>query len=239
MSKTKIDWTDCTWNPTTGCTKISAGCANCYAEIMAKRCKLMGLIKYRNGFDLTLHPDMLNKKLSYRDPKMIFVNSMSDMFHKDIPLEFIDEVFMYMRRAPQHIFQALTKRGDRLEELSPHLFWHDNIWMGVTVENEQALGRIDNLRTTPAIVRFVSIEPLLGPLPDLNLEGIHWVIVGGESGPKARPMDLDWVRPIRDKCINLNIPFFFKQKGGFRKQEGYNVLDGQVWHQFPENHIKK
>ena len=228
-----IEWTEATWNPVTGCTKISPGCAHCYAERLARRLQAMGSPKYRNGFKVTLHPETLDQPLHWRKPRMIFVNSMSDLFHQDVPLDFIRQVFMIMRLAHWHTFQVLTKRAERLAELAPHLEWSDNIWMGVTVENADYVFRIDYLRTVPAHVRFLSLEPLLGPIHNLDLRGIDWVIVGGESGPKARKMEKEWVLEIRDRCLEAGVPFFFKQWGGFHRSRNGRELENRVWSQFP------
>jgi protein gp37 len=233
MATSKIEWTESTWNPLTGCTKVSPGCKNCYAERMAKRLQAMGLEKYRNGFKLTLHPDVLEDPLQWTKPQMIFVNSMSDLFHKDVPLEFIQRIFDVMKRAHWHQFQVLTKRAERLLELDPYLEWPENVWMGVSVENSDYTYRIDLLRQTGAVIKFISAEPLLGPLPNLNLEGIHWVIVGGESGPHARAIRAEWVREIRDQCVRAAIPFFFKQWGGTRKKQTGRLLDNLLWDELP------
>lgn len=231
----KIEWTGSTWNPVTGCTKISAGCKNCYAERMALRLQAAGVTNYRNGFRLTLHEHALKIPLSWRQPKTIFVNSMSDLFHKDVPLEFISKIFEVMCLASHHRFQVLTKRSQRLLELSPSLLWSQNVWMGVTVENADYVSRIDDLRKTAASVRFLSCEPLLGPIQQLDLEGIDWVIVGGESGPGARPMNPKWVIDIRDQCLAAGVPFFFKQWGGVNKKKTGRKLQGQTWSQMPNN----
>ncbi len=223
-----------TWNPTTGCTKISDGCKFCYAEIMSRRLKAMGQPKYRNGFKLTLHPDTLNIPYTWKKPKLVFVNSMSDLFHKDVPLDYIREVFRVMRDNPMHTFQLLTKRADILAEYSPLLEWTPNIWMGVSVENQKVIQRIDYLRSTGAFIKFLSLEPLLGPLPGLNLHDIDWVIVGGESGPKARPMKKEWVLEIRDQCKETGVKFFFKQWGGFKKKKAGRKLDGRLYNEMPE-----
>lgn len=233
LTKTKIDWTEKTWIPVTGCAKISPGCLHCYAERMAFRCKCMGLEKYKNGFNLAVHPETLNEPLRIKKPMMIFVNSMSDLFHKDVPLEFIQEVFAVMGKAPKHTFQVLTKRAERLAELAPTLTWWPNVWMGVTVERQDYLHRLDCLRTVPATVRFTSFEPLLGPLHEINLDGIGWVIVGGESGSGARPMEPAWATDIRDQCLAKKIPFLFKQWGGVRKQKNGKLLDGREWMEYP------
>ena len=228
-----IEWTDATWNPVTGCTKISPGCKHCYAERMAKRLHGMGQSNYANGFRLTLQPQMLRHPLSWRKPRQIFVNSMSDLFHENVPVEYIQQVFETMRAAPWHRYQILTKRSDRLAKLSHLLDWLPCIWMGVSVENEQYLSRIDHLRSTGAHLKFLSLEPLLGPLPGLNLAGIDWVIVGGESGPGARPIDPGWVRDIRDRCIDAGVAFFFKQWGGVFKKRTGRVLDDRTWDEMP------
>jgi protein gp37 len=213
MKQSSIEWTEVTWNPVTGCTKISAGCKFCYAERMAKRLKAMGVEQYRDGFKLALAPQMLEQPYKWKSPKTVFVNSMSDLFHEDIPLEYIQKVFEVMNKTPQHTYQVLTKRAERLRELAPQLKWGFNIWMGVSVENEKVVNRVQDLLDTPAFVKFLSIEPLIGPVPSLRLEGIDWVIVGGESGPKARPMKQEWVEPILRQSKKLRIPFFFKQWG--------------------------
>jgi protein gp37 len=228
-----IEWTEATWNPVTGCTKISPGCKHCYAERMAERLQAMGQPNYKNGFDLTLQPQMLELPLRWRTPQTIFVNSMSDLFHDDVPLAYIQRVFDVMRRAHWHRFQVLTKRASRLAELDSEIEWTSNIWMGVSVESAKYVGRIDDLRRTHAHVRFLSLEPLLGPLPDLDLRGIHWAIVGGESGPKARPMDAAWAIDLRDQCRRARVPFFFKQWGGKNKKRAGRVLEGRTWDEMP------
>ncbi len=233
MAKSSIEWTDATWNPVTGCTKISPGCKHCYAERMAKRLKAMGQKNYANEFELTLQPHMVELPLKWRQPSQVFVNSMSDLFHMDVPASYIKSVFDVMRRAHWHQYQVLTKRSERLRELSPELAWEPQIWMGVSVENKDYLYRIDDLRATGAHVKFLSIEPLLGPLPKLNLRQIDWVIVGGESGPGARPMHPDWVRQIRDQCLRADVPFFFKQWGGPVKSKTGRLLDGRTWDEMP------
>ena len=230
-----IEWTDATWNPVTGCSKVSPGCKHCYAERMAKRLQAMGQPNYANGFEVTLQPHMLELPLEWKRPRRVFVNSMSDLFHKDVPLGFIKKVFSVMRRANWHQYQLLTKRSERLLEVSPLLTWEPHIWIGVSVENDDYTTRIDDLRKTGADVKFLSLEPLLGPLRKLNLRGIDWVIVGGESGPGARPMNPDWVRDIRDQCIRANVPFFFKQWGGQFKKRAGRVLDGRTWDQMPQD----
>ena len=228
-----IEWTEMTWNPVTGCTKISQGCKNCYAERMAKRLHAMGMARYANGFDVTLHEDLLDLPFRWRQPRLVFVNSMSDLFHPDVPFEFIERVFDTMRRCPQHTFQVLTKRGERLRELAPHLHWPENVWMGVSVENAEVVHRIHDLRTVNAAVRFLSVEPFIGPIDNLPLEGIHWVIVGGESGPKSRPMRPEWVESIHQQCQDNGAIFFFKQWGGVRKDLTGRELNGNVYNDMP------
>jgi protein gp37 len=228
-----IEWTESSWNPVTGCTKISPGCKHCYAERMAKRLKAMGQPNYANGFKVTLHPHMLAAPLAWKKPSTIFVNSMSDLFHKDVPFEFIKEVFKVMKEADHHCFQVLTKRAGSLAEIAPRLEWPENVWLGVSVENEDYSFRADYLRDSPAHIKFLSLEPLLGPIPKLNLQGIDWVIVGGESGPSARPMDADWVRQLRDISSREGVPFFFKQWGGRNKKKAGRLLDGRTWDEMP------
>ena len=229
-----IEWTDATWNPVTGCDKISPGCKHCYAERMANRLKAARNPNYKNGFELTIQPQMLTRPLEWKKPKNIFVNSMSDLFHDDVPLEYIQRVFDVMSRANWHQYQVLTKRADRVHELSHQLNWAPHIWMGVSVENAKYLDRIDHLRSTGAHVKFLSLEPLLGPLPKMNLRGIDWAIVGGESGPGARPMNEDWVTDIRDQCLKAGVAFFFKQWGGVYKKRTGRELEGRTWDQMPE-----
>jgi len=233
MASSKIEWTESTWNPVTGCTKISAGCANCYAERMAKRLLAMGQVNYANGFELTMHPHALEHPLKWKKPRVIFVNSMSDLFHEDVTFDFIQQIFDVMRQASWHTFQILTKRGERLAELAPLLNWPDNVWMGVTVENANCAFRIDHLRNVPAAVRFLSMEPLLSAVEDMNLDNIDWVIVGGESGPGSRPIDKQWVKDILRQCRNANVPFFFKQWGGVNKKKAGRLLDGRVYDEMP------
>jgi protein gp37 len=228
-----IEWTESTWNPVTGCAKVSPGCKHCYAERMALRLQAMGQPNYANGFNLTVHENVLKLPLKWKKPQTIFVNSMSDLFHKAVPVEFILRTFDVMCRADWHCYQVLTKRSDRLVELSPMLPWKPHIWMGVSVENENYTFRIDHLRRTGATVKFLSLEPLLGPLPALNLEGIDWVIVGGESGPGSRPMDPAWVLEIRDQCLDAHVPFFFKQWGGARKKKAGREVEGRTWDEMP------
>ena len=232
-NKSSIEWTESTWNPVTGCTKVSPGCQHCYAERMAKRLKAMGQPNYVNGFTLTLHEHTLEVPLRWKKPQMIFVNSMSDLFHKDVPAWFIQETFDVMRRAHWHEFQVLTKRSERLLELSLSITWPDNVWMGVSVESQDYVFRINDLRKTQARIKFVSFEPLLGPLPGLNLRGIDWAIVGGESGPGARPMQKDWVLGIQTQCQRECVPFFFKQWGGINKKKSGRLLDGRTWDDLP------
>jgi protein gp37 len=228
-----IEWTESTWNPVTGCTKLSPGCKFCYAERMASRLQAMGQENYRNGFRLTLQPHMLDVPLRWKKPQIIFVNSMSDLFHEDVPVSFIRRVFEVMRQAHWHRFQVLTKRSERLAELDPKLEWASNIWMGVSVESDKYRARIADLRRTRAVLKFLSLEPLLGPLHKLDLSGIGWVIVGGESGISARPIDPKWAADLRDQCREAKVPFFFKQWGGKNKKQAGRVLDGQTWDQMP------
>ena len=233
MSLSKIEWTESTWNPLTGCTKISPGCKNCYAERMAKRLKAMGQPNYASGFDLALHESALALPQSWKKPQMIFVNSMSDLFHENVPEAFVQRVFQSMREASWHTFQVLTKRSQRLLELNEAIDWPENVWMGVSVENADYVSRIRDLAATDAAVKFLSLEPLLGPIPKLPLDGIDWVIVGGESGPHARPMRGEWVLQIRDQCRAARVPFFFKQWGGFNKKKNGRLLQGRTWDQVP------
>jgi protein gp37 len=232
-SSSYIEWTDATWNPVTGCTKISPGCANCYAERLARRLQAMGSPHYRLGFDVAWHEDVLDAPLTWRKPRRVFVNSMSDLFHEDVPFTFVERVFDVMRRAERHQFQILTKRSDVLARYSARLVWPPNVWMGVSVESSPYAYRIDHLRSVSAAVRFVSLEPLLGPVCDLDLSRIDWVIVGGESGPGARPMQESWVLDIRDRCVSSGVPFFFKQWGGVRRKASGRLLEGRSWDQFP------
>lgn len=234
MANSKIEWTESTWNPVTGCTKTSAGCLNCYAERMSKRLKAMGQANYANGFEVTMHPHVLEHPLKWKKSQVIFVNSMSDLFHEDVPLEFIRQIFDVMTRADWHTFQLLTKRSKRLEELAPLLAWPQNVWMGVTVENASCTYRIDHLHTVPAAVRFLSMEPLLSAVDDMNLNSIDWVIVGGESGPGARPIQKQWVRGIRKQCREAKVPFFFKQWGGTNKKKAGRKLDNRIYDEMPK-----
>lgn len=231
--RSSIEWTESTWNPVTGCTKISPGCKHCYAERMAWRLKAMGQPNYVNGFKLTLHEHVLERPVHWKKPKMIFVNSMSDLFHQDVPFDFIQKVFDVMRHASWHTFQVLTKRSRRLLELNQAIDWPVNVWMGVSVENSDYTFRIDHLKQTAAHVKFLSLEPLLGPLSNLDLRGIDWVIVGGESGPRARLMKEEWVIDIRDQCLASDLPFFFKQWGGVCKKPNGRMLQGRIWNEIP------
>lgn len=240
--RSAIEWTEATWNPTTGCDRTSPGCDNCYALTLAKRLQAMGVAKYRNdgdprtsgpGFGMTLHPDALDIPRSWRKPRTIFVDSMSDLFHKDVPDDYIRRVFEVIADTPQHQYQLLTKRSQRLARFGQKLAWPPNLWMGVSVETARYTFRIDHLRTVDAAVRFISAEPLLGPLPNLDLDGIHWMIVGGESGPGARPMQGDWATDLRDQCGIAQVPFFFKQWGGRTPKSGGRTLQGQTHNEMP------
>lgn len=244
MAKSQIEWTEVTWNPVTGCDRVSSGCDHCYALTLAKRLKAMGAQKYQAdgdprtsgpGFGLTLHPRVLDEPYRWRHPQVVFVNSMSDLFHARVPLSFVRDVFAVIADTPQHTYQVLTKRSLRLRRAADKLDWPPNLWMGVSVENAAAMTRVDDLRQVPATVRFLSCEPLLGSLPGLDLVGIHWVIAGGESGPRYRPMDLSWVRDIRDTCLAADVPFFFKQWGGRTPKALGRTLDGQQWDQMPRS----
>jgi protein gp37 len=237
-AKSTIEWTESTWNPVTGCTKISPGCAHCYAERMAQRLQAMGQANYVNGFQVTIHEHVLGLPLRWRKPQSIFVNSMSDLFHEDVPEEFIRKVFAVMQEASWHRFQVLTKRSSRLLELAPSLPWAENIWMGVTVENDDYTFRIDQLRLVDAAVRFLSLEPLLGPIPDLNLSKIDWVIVGGESGPGSRPMRAEWVNDILKQCQQVAVPFFFKQWGGTNKNKSGRILNNRLYNDIPSYQLR-
>lgn len=240
MAQTSIEWTELTWNPVTGCTKISAGCKFCYAEVMTKRLKAMGVEKYQAGFKkVRIHEDALGIPYTWKKSKVVFVNSMSDLFHKDVPLEFIQKVFHVMKDNGQHVFQVLTKRAERLAEISHLLPWAHNIWMGVSVEDDRVLDRIDFLRQTGAKVKFLSCEPLIGPLPNLNLSGIDWVIVGGESGHNPRPMDPEWVLDIQEQCQTAKVAFFFKQWGGKNKKKAGRELNGQTYDEMPEVELER
>lgn len=230
----KIEWTECTWNPVTGCDKISPGCKHCYAEVMARRLKAMGKPQYANGFHVTIHWEILEHPKKWKKPRLIFVNSMSDLFHESVPFDFIKATFEIMNQCPQHTFQVLTKRPNRAAHYAPSLYWSENIWFGTSIENQKTTHRIQYLRRIPAHVRFLSIEPLLGRINRLSLRGIDWVIVGGESGPKSRPMNASWVRTIRDRCIRYEVPFFFKQWGGRNKKKAGRELDGRYWDEMPK-----
>lgn len=250
MAQSNIEWTELTWNPVTGCNKVSPGCKFCYAEVMSKRLKAMGLEKYKDGFEIRIHANALNIPFTWKNPKVVFVNSMSDLFHPDVPLEFIKAVFGVMNNTPQHIYQVLTKRSERLLELSNQLKWSNNIWMGVSVENEEYSYRIDDLSKTNAKTKFLSIEPLIAPVETLNLDKIDWVIVGGESGHKARPIKRDWINYIKSKCESNSVAFFFKQWGKAKFNTNQNdptiesdhpqhakggcQLDGNIYRQMPK-----
>lgn len=233
MASSKIEWTDSSWNPLTGCTKVSPGCKYCYAERMAGRLKAMGNPNYANGFALTLHEKALNLPLTWKTPQYIFVNSMSDLFHEDVPLEFILRIFDLMRQASWHTFQLLTKRSERMMELNEAIDWPSNVWMGVSVETQEYTFRIEHLRLSKAHIKFLSLEPLLGPIPQLDLRGIDWVIVGGESGPYARPIEEPWVLEIKSQCNEKDVPFFFKQWGGENKKKSGRLLEGRTWDNMP------
>jgi len=239
MSKSKIEWTEKSWNPTTGCTKISSGCDNCYAEVLSERLMSMGVQKYKNGFNLTWHVNEIQKPMKWKKPSIIFVNSMSDLFHEEIPEWFILKVFETMNKCSWHIFQILTKRGDRLLELNEKFKWTPNIWMGVTVESEDYLSRVDLLKETKAHGKFISCEPLLAPISSLDLDGIDWVIVGGESGPKARPIKKSWVLDILHQCKEAQVKFFFKQWGGRNKKRNGRKLDGKIYNELPFSNYKQ
>jgi protein gp37 len=239
MAQSRIEWTEMTWNPTTGCTKVSAGCKFCYAEIMSKRLKAMGVDKYKDGFKVRVHPEALDIPYTWKSSKVVFVNSMSDMFHESIPIDFIKQVFRVMNSNPQHVFQVLTKRAERLFELHKELKWTHNIWMGVSVENVKVSDRIELLRRTKAKVKFLSLEPLIGPLPNLKLKKIDWVIVGGESGHKPRPMNPDWVLDIQEQCEKADVAFFFKQWGGRNKKAAGRLLNGRTYDEMPEIELQK
>jgi protein gp37 len=235
---TGIEWTEATWNPVTGCDKVSPGCAHCYAETFAERWRGIGGHPYEQGFDLRLWPERLDVPLRWRRPRVIFVNSMSDLFHPRVPFEFIRRVFDVMAEADHHVFQVLTKRHERVAELARDLPWPGNVWMGVSIENRRWVRRADCLRRVPAAVRFVSAEPLLGPLDELDLAGIDWLIAGGESGPRHRPVRPEWVRDLRDKCQAARVPFFFKQWGGRTSKAGGRVLDERVWSEMPAHALE-
>lgn len=230
---TKIEWTQATWNPVTGCTQVSLGCQHCYAKRMSMRLQAMGQERYRNGFEPTLHYDLVDLPRHWAQSRLVFVNSMSDLFHEQVPLEFVQQVFDTISQCPRHTFQILTKRSTRLAELAPKLTWYPNIWMGVSVEDRQALNRVADLYTVPAAVRFISCEPLLGLVDDIPLDGIDWVIVGGESGPKARPLQPEWVESIWQQCQEKSVPFFFKQWGEVQKKRAGRLLHGRTYDEMP------
>lgn len=238
MSKSSIEWTEMTWNPTTGCSKVSQGCKFCYAEVMSRRLKAMGVEKYKDNFEVRTHESELKTPYTWKKSKIVFVNSMSDLFHPEVPLVFIKKVFEVMNDNRQHIFQVLTKRGDRLLELHEELTWTSNIWMGVSVENQEVEERIDFLRQTNAITKFLSLEPLIGPLPNLNLKNIDWVIVGGESGRKPRPIKKEWVIDIKNQCSVSEVDFFFKQWGGTNKKKNGRILDGKTYDEMPKIKVR-
>jgi protein gp37 len=236
MAQPSIEWTEMTWNPTTGCNKISAGCKYCYAEVMTRRLEAMGIEKYKDGFKVRVHEDALDVPYSWKKSKVVFVNSMSDLFHDEVPFEFIQKVFEVMNNTPQHTYQVLTKRAERLYELHHRLNWTPNRWMGVSVENEKVIDRIDFLRETNAVTKFLSCEPLIGPLTNINLTNINWVIVGGESGRKARHMNEEWVWEIQQQCSNAEVAFFFKQWGGVNKKKTGRLLGGRTYDEMPSLH---
>ncbi len=237
MAQSSIEWTEMTWNPTTGCDKISAGCKYCYAEVMTRRLTAMGIDKYKDGFEVKTHEDSLQAPFSWKKPKVVFVNSMSDLFHPKVPIEFIKKVFFVMNETPQHTYQVLTKRADRLYEIHEQLNWTPNIWMGVSVEDKRVIERIDFLRLTNAKTKFLSCEPLIGPLSNINLTGIDWAIVGGESGRKARPMYESWVWDIKQQCEEEGVKFFFKQWGGTNKKKAGRSLAGSTYDDMPERDL--
>jgi protein gp37 len=238
MAQSSIEWTEMTWNPTTGCTKVSTGCKFCYAEIMSKRLKAMGIPKYKDGFRVRTHDDQLSIPYLWKRSKVVFVNSMSDLLHEDIPLDFIKKVFKVMNDNPQHVFQVLTKRANRLVEIDNEIKWTHNIWMGVSIEDERFKGRINFLRKTRAKVKFLSCEPLIGPLRNLNLRKIDWVIVGGESGHHPRPMNEEWVLDIQEQCEKKEVAFFFKQWGGRNKKANGRLLNGKTYDEMPESELQ-
>lgn len=239
MAQSSIEWTEMTWNPTTGCSKISAGCKYCYAEVMSKRLQAMGVEKYKDDFKVRIHPDTLKVPYTWKTSKVVFVNSMSDLFHPEVPLEFIKQVFHVMNDNPQHVFQVLTKRAERLYEVHEELKWTHNIWMGVSVEDERVNKRIDYLRKTKARTKFLSCEPLIGPLRNMNLDSIDWVIVGGESGRKPRPMDPDWALDIQQQCESADVAFFFKQWGGTNKKKAGRLLNGRTYDEMPTFRVEE
>lgn len=234
MTKSKIEWTEETWNPVTGCSKVSAGCKFCYAEVMANRLKSMGVEKYKNNFKVTTHKKSLDEPYHWKKPRTVFVNSMSDLFHKDVPTSFILDVFKVMNECPLHTFQVLTKRPERLLELNKQIDWTPNIWMGVSVENKEVTSRITLLKKSNAKIKFLSVEPLIGALGKLHLKGIDWVIVGGESGPNSRPIEESWVDEVFEQCKDQKIAFFFKQWGGRNKKKTGRVYRGKLWNEYPK-----
>ena len=233
MAQSKIEWTEETWNPITGCTKCSNGCIHCYAETFARRLQAMGNPRYRNGFQVTLHEDLFEKPFEWKKPKLVFVNSMSDLFHEDIPVDVILKLFDVMNNSSKHTFQILTKRSKRLEELSPRIKWTKNIWMGVSVESQDVLFRSEDIKKTGAYIKFISAEPLLEPLSTINLSGIDWLIVGGESGAGSRPMEKEWVFELQQLASEAKTAFFFKQWGGFNKKKNGKLLNGKVVQEYP------
>lgn len=233
MNKSKIEWTDATWNPVTGCSKVSSGCMNCYAEKMAKRLKAMNNPRYKNGFNVTMHEDLLNSPVKIKKPSIIFVCSMADLFHKDVSDDFIEKVFQTMNNCPQHIFQVLTKRPERIQQMQSNLKFTSNIWIGTSIENLEVAERVNYIRNIPAKVKFLSCEPLLGSLDNLDITNINWIVVGGESGAGSRPIEISWVRELRDKCKRQNIAFFFKQWGGWNKKKNGRELDGHIYEEMP------
>ena len=239
MAKSSIEWTEMTWNPTTGCSKVSQGCKFCYAEIMSKRLQAMGVAKYKDNFKVRTHNKELKTPYTWKKSKIVFVNSMSDLFHEEIPVKFIKKVFKVMNENPQHVFQVLTKRAERLNEIYDQLKWSHNIWMGVSVEDENVIERIDLLRDTNARVKFLSLEPLLGPLPNIDLTNIDWVIVGGESGHTPRPMEPEWVIDVQDQCERSDVAFFFKQWGGKNKKKNGRELNGRTYDEMPEIELQR
>jgi len=239
MAQSSIEWTEMTWNPTTGCSKVSQGCKHCYAEIMSNRLQAMGVEKYRDAFEVREHPEALKIPYTWKKSKIVFVNSMSDLFHEKVSLEFIKRVFKVMNENPQHVFQVLTKRHERLLDVHNELKWTHNIWMGVSVEDQKVEHRIDYLRNTKSRTKFLSLEPLIGPLPNMNLEGIDWVIVGGESGHNPRPMNPDWVLDIQEQCERVDVAFFFKQWGGRNKKKNGRILNGRTYDEMPEIELQR
>lgn len=233
-TQTKIEWTNATWNPITGCNPCSIGCEFCYAKKLAKRLQAMKNPRYKNGFNVTCHADLIDLPLKWKKPRMIFVNSMSDIFHEEVSDEFILQLFETMRKADWHTFQVLTKRPERLQTLGKQLIWTDNIWFGVTIEAQKYIKRLDWLRKSKAHTKFISFEPLLSEIKDITLDGIDWIIVGGESGPGSRPLKKEWALSLRDLAITSKVPFFFKQWGGMNKKKAGRILDGKEWLQFPK-----